>query len=77
MQFIESEENWRRIALAYPPFRSVVEMLEIFGSRAFDHAENVQVRMPHTEFGGDRRAVKHDGFEIGLSCGFQTTYEFG
>src|SRR5579863_4867648 len=53
MQFIEREEQRRRIALALPPFRGVVEVLQIFRSRAFDHAENVQVRMPRAEFGGD------------------------
>jgi hypothetical protein len=76
VEFIKREEQRRWIALAYPPFRGIVEMLEIFGASALDDAENVQVGMSGAEFGGDGRAVEHDGFQIGFRRGFQTSYEF-
>jgi hypothetical protein len=77
LEFIEREEQRRRIALAHPPFRGIVEMFEIFGGSAFDDAKNVQIGMSGAEFGGDGRAVKHDGFQVGLGCGFHAAYQFG
>src|SRR5580658_3682271 len=69
MQFVEREEQRRRVALADPPLRGVVEMLEVFRCDAFDDAEDVEVRMAHAEFGSDGRAVEHDGFQVGCGCG--------
>ena len=62
--------------MAHPPFGRVVEMLEIFGSDAFEDAKDVEIGVSGAKFGGDRRAVEHNGFQVGLGCGFQTGYEF-
>ena len=68
MEFIESENQRRMIALADPPFGSAVKMLEIGWAGVFDDAEDVEVGVACAEFAGDRGAVEDDRRQV-VFCG--------
>src|ERR1700685_691538 len=75
-QFVNRENKRSRIALAHPPLRHAVRVLEKRGIGPIYHAHDIQVRMPGAEFAGDRGAVKHDSLKVVVNCGFQPIHQF-
>src|SRR4029077_4442858 len=75
-QLFKGEDQRRGIALADPPFGDGVKILEIGGAGAFDHAQNVQVRVLRQELPRYGGPIEDDRAQVVVRRRFQPFYKF-